>query len=106
MKLHKEGEMRLMRPELFYSALDLCIDVYNAEPAPELRFRLANAALLFAQVAEQLARGKALTPEIIERCHSALHLLGDDPVRSEIETLLTRNRKQPQDAPQSRFAAE
>ena len=101
MKLNEVGKMSSIRSELFHSALDLCVDAYNMTPAPELRLKLASAALLFAQVEEHLARGNSLSRETVAHCHSALNLVRDD-----IETLLTRNRNQPQDAPQSPLAAE
>ena len=86
------------RPERFHTAMDLCLRAYDAESSQERKFRLASAALLFAETAEHLNRARSLTDQIVARCHSALALM-DDELRETIEILLTAGMDRPEHTP-------
>jgi hypothetical protein len=72
------------------SAMDDCAVAYEKETAPAQRRRLASAALVFAQVAEHLAREIPVTRAIIAYCTDAISLISDDHKRKKIEDLLSR----------------
>jgi hypothetical protein len=75
-------------PEQFRAAMDVCVEAYAEETAPEAKLRLARAAFVFAQVAEHLERGLPLTQVIVATCRDAVDFLPGS-ARSQIEVLLS-----------------
>jgi len=75
-------------PERFRLAMEICVDAFDVETAPDVKLPLASTALLFAQVAENLERGNSMTSAITARCDEAVSSIRDDRVRRKIEGLL------------------
>jgi hypothetical protein len=72
----------------FLEAMDVCLDQADEEPSSSERIQLCRAASLFAQVAEVLNRGNALTDDIITHCRRVIAVLRDERTRDRVEGLL------------------
>jgi len=81
--------LAMTTPKQFRLAMEMCAATFNVETAPDVKLRLASAALLFAQVAEHLERGNSMTRALTTRCSQAISSIDDDCMRRKIAVLLS-----------------